>query len=376
MSADRDPVEEWRDVSRLAAVATGFRPRPRSAARWMARLSVGAVAAVVLVLVGGLALRDLPPPTGPGDPVGATAEDANFRLALTTPRAVYTPKDAIEPVASVTYLGPRATVTISHAMYPIGFQIKEVGGERVMGGAMAQPCLSTELAKGASAVLPFGKSGWFDDPQDGFDRAWYEDPVLRLPEGTWQIIAYFDASLGDCGGERHQLTVENVIQVVAGDATIQTPSANLDAPVVATAEDANFRLTFTTPRGIYGPNDAIEPVATVTYLGPRAMETMFHASYPIGFRIEEVGGERLMGGGMDLPCLATELAKGASAVVTFGKAGSPDDPKDGFGRAWYEDPVLRLPDGTWRIIAYLDVYIGDCGGERHHLTVENVVLVR
>ena len=180
---------------------------------WLARLLVGVVAAVVLVAVGGLILRTEPLSTGPGDPVWATAQDASFRLALTTPRATYGPDDAIEPLASVTYLGPKATETMFHAAYPIGFQIKEVGGERLMGGAMDQPCLRTELARGEAAVLPFSKAGSPDDPKEGFDRAWYEDPVLRLPAGTWQIIAYFDVSLGDCGGEPHQLTVENIIVV-------------------------------------------------------------------------------------------------------------------------------------------------------------------
>jgi hypothetical protein len=125
-------------------------------------------------------------------------------------------------------------------------------------------------------------------------------------------------------------------------------------------------------------SDAIEPVATVTYLGPNATATMFHATQPIGFRIEEVGGERLMGGGTRLPCLSTELAKGASTIVAFGKSGSPDDPKNGFDLAWYEDPVLRLPAGTWRLIATLNVNVGTggaCGVERHRLTVENVVQV-
>lgn len=375
MSADRDLVEEWRDVSRRAALAKGYQPQPRAVARWLARLSVGAAAAVVLVLVGGLVLRSDPPRTGPANQVGATALDANFMFELTTPRAVYGPGDAIEPVASVTYLGPRASETVSHAMYPIGFMIEEVGGERVMGGAMAEPCLKTELAKDEAVLLPFDKAGIPDDPK-GFDRAWYEDPVLRLPEGTWRIIAYLDVWIDGCGGERHQLSVENVIRVVKGDAAIPTPSASPDGPVIATAEDASFSLTLTTPLATYSPEDAIEPVASVTYLGPRATETMFHAAYPIGFRIEEIGGERLMGGGMDLPCLRTELAKSGSAVLPFGKAGSPDDPTQGFDRAWYEDPVLRLPAGTWRIIAHLDVSLGDCGGEPHQLTVENIVVVR
>ena len=181
--------------------------------RWLARVLVGVVAAVVLVAVGGLLLRTEPPRTGPGEAVGATAEDASFRLVLTTPQTTYRAEDAIEPVASVTYLGPNATETMFHAAYPVGFQIKEVGGMRLMGGGMDTPCLRTELAKEEAVVIPFSKAGSPDDPKAGFDRAWYEDPVLRLPTGTWQIIAQLDVSLGDCGGEPHQLTVENVIVV-------------------------------------------------------------------------------------------------------------------------------------------------------------------
>jgi hypothetical protein len=186
---------------------------PFRAWRCLARLLVGAVAAAVLVAIGGLLLRTEPPRTGPGNPVAATAEDASFRLTLTTPRVTYGLQEVIEPVATATYLGPRPTETLFHAAYPIGFQIEEVGGERGMGGGMEQPCLRTELANGEAAVLPFAKAGSPDDPRRGFDRAWYEDPVLRLPQGTWRIIAYFDVSLGDCGGERHQLTVENIVVV-------------------------------------------------------------------------------------------------------------------------------------------------------------------
>ena len=232
MSAGRDPVEEWRDVSRRAALATAYRPRSRAVARPAARLAVGAATALVLVVVlGGLALRGRPTTISPAGPVVASAEDASFRLDLTTPQATYSAEDAIEPVARMTYLGPRATETILHAAYPIGFRIEEVGGQRSMGGGMDQPCLGTELAKGESAVLPFAKAGSPDDPAQGFDRAWYEDPVLRLPAGTWRIIAYLDVFIGDCGGERHQLTVENEVEVVAGNASpvAPTPSPTLSA---------------------------------------------------------------------------------------------------------------------------------------------------
>jgi len=180
----------------------------------------------VLLVVGGLAIRSASPTTGPGGPVVGTAEDANFRLVLTTPRSTYTTDDAIEPVATVTYLGPNATETMFHATQPIGFRIEEVGGIRLMGGATRLPCLSMELAKGASAIVGFGKSGSPDDPKNGFDLAWYEDPVLRLPAGTWRILANLDVNIGagGCGAERHQLTVENIVHVVAGDTVSPTPN--------------------------------------------------------------------------------------------------------------------------------------------------------
>jgi len=232
MSSERDVVEEWRDISRRAAVATGYRSRSRPIALPPARLAVGTAAALVLVVVvGGLVLRGRPTTISPAGPVVASAEDTSFRLDLTTPQATYGPEDAIEPIATMTYLGPRATETIFHAAYPIGFRIEEVGGQWLMGGGMDTPCLRTELAKGESAVLPFAKAGSPDDPTQGFDRAWYEDPVLRLPAGTWRIIAYLNVSLGDCAGEPHELTVENVVKVVIGNASpaTATPDATLSA---------------------------------------------------------------------------------------------------------------------------------------------------
>ena len=123
------------------AFATTDRERPRAVARSSAVRSIGALAVVVLVVVGGLAIRSGSLTTGPGGPVVGTAEDANVRLVLTTPRSTYTTNDAIEPVATVTYLGPNATETMFHATHPIGFRIEEVGGIRLMGCGTRLPCL-------------------------------------------------------------------------------------------------------------------------------------------------------------------------------------------------------------------------------------------
>jgi hypothetical protein len=155
-----------------------------------------------------------------------------------------------------------------------------------------------------------------------------------------------------------------------------TPARASDEPVAASADDGMFRLDLSTPRGTYGPNDAITPVTSVTYLGPDATQTMYHGASPVAFAIEEVGGSRRMSGGMDEPCLHTAVTRDAPALVPFQKAGEIGT---GFDQAWFGDPVLRLPVGTWKIQALLDVFVTDgtvtCGGLRHQVDVEIVVTV-
>lgn len=333
--------------------------------------------------------------TGVG-PVVDVAQDDAFRLELTTPRRTYSPTEAIEPVATVSFLGPAAETAIHHGGSIVGFDIEEVDGPRTQYGGMTPVCATSTMRADTPLTLPYVKSG----PIGGaFDHAWFDDPVLHLPVGTWRIHAYTTISTDDgptpsdgsftCGTRGHGLEVWNVLTVVGGgspapsatvgpsqNAASPEATANTD-PVSRSVEDGVFQLNLTTPRGTYGPNDAIEPVATVTYLGPNGQTTMYHASSPVGFLIEEIGGARQMDGGMDLPCLRTAVQTSAPLAYPFEKAGTTEH---GFDAAWYRDPVLHLPAGTWRVRAYFDVDVTDgtttCGGIHHHLEVENVIAVR
>ena len=398
-----DPIEAWRDVSASAAASTGYRAG-RAAGRGSVLASIGTMTVALAVVVVALMFR---PTSGIGTtgPVTATAEDGMFRLELTTPRGIYGPDDAIEPVATVTYLGPDADVRIFHSTHPIGFLIEEVGGERTAGGGTRLPCRSTHLMKGEPFAQPFWKGGSPDEP---FDQAWYEDPVLRLPPGTWRIVAMLNSKVGDgCTGEAHRLEVANVIQVVDGlPSPVATPafpapssslersptatdsgpaespsaepaeSAPSEGPVTGAADDGMFRLELTTPSGIYGPDDAIEPVARLTYVGPSATVTFGHSDPAVSFTIGEVGGSgRQMTGGADDVCLSTTLRRGEASTIRFHKSGQTDM---GFDLAWFQDPVLRLPPGTWRIRVSLEAYVPECGldADIHKPTVENIVLVR
>jgi hypothetical protein len=154
-----------------------------------------------------------------------------------------------------------------------------------------------------------------------------------------------------------------------GGAPSSTPSASAaPEPVTDAVRDATFALTLTVDRGVYRAGEPITVSASYTYLGPKGTEKVFHAEQAVGFRIEEIGGTRGMGGGMHEPCRFTDVVAGQPVPVPFSKFGAISDvPGAGFDRAWYEDPVLRLPAGSWRIVAYLDAWLGECGGERHAL---------
>jgi len=161
-----------------------------------------------------------------------------------------------------------------------------------------------------------------------------------------------------------------LLVVLAACDTSGTPGTIAPVTPSDTARDATFALTIAVDRPMYRAGQPIGVMTTYTYLGPKATERVFHAASPVGFRIEEIGGRRGMEGGMDMPCLFTDVPAGQPVAVAFTKSGGiSEEPGVGFDLAWYQDRVLSLPAGSWRIGASLDAYLGDCGGEAHALDV-------
>ena len=144
-------------------------------------------------------------------------------------------------------------------------------------------------------------------------------------------------------------------------------------PAVGEASDEIFLLVVRSPSSRHAAGHPIEVAAEIVYQGPKNRETMFHASSPVGWQLVQLDGPAEMGGGMDLPCLTTEIEPGRVIRLPFEKAGVVEDAGP-FDRAWFEQPALTLPQGRWRVIAQLMVALGDCGGERHDLEA-NIDLV-
>jgi hypothetical protein len=372
MTGDRDPIDEWRQLSARAARMSGYRRARRRSVRMLPTgLGVGIGVVALVVAAAGLALRPSPEP-GANEPVASSTDDGMFRLELTTPRGTFGPGYPIAPVARVTYLGPDHAIAVSHSHSRLVFQVEEVDSKRRMEGGSRLSCESTNLVKDEPLDVPFGKSGSpTNDPREGFDRAWYEDPTLTLPIGTWRITANMNFGVGGCRSD-HVLHVSNVIRVVA---------ATSDGPVVDVAQDDAFRLELSVPRRTYRPNEAIDPAATVTFLGPAA-ETVIRGWSIVPFEIEEVDGPRTFYPALPASCGTSTMRRDTPLTFPFVKYGLVDGP---FGRAWYADPVLRLPVGTWRIRAYTAMATDDgpapsdgsftCGTRGHSLQVAIVITV-
>jgi len=205
------------------------------------------------------------------------------------------------------------------------------------------------------------------------------------PEGTsfWRLELETNWTVGAGNGtvrETRWLSTDGTAAASTFEGDF--PPSSVDEPSseerpLGTAQDETFYFEVMASKATYAPGEPIEVVASFTYLGPNATERVFHAASPIGFRIEEAGGPRVMDGAMDLPCLNTDAEAGQPIEVPFTKSGAPtDDPTAGFDRSWYEDPVLTLPPGRWRIVASLFVSLGGCGGEEHRLDTTIDVTVR
>jgi hypothetical protein len=170
------------------------------------RIGLLAVVAVLLVACAEVF------PIGPVPAVGEVSDDA-FLLVVRSPATRYAAGQPIDVFAELVYQGPKNAETIYHAASPIGWQLVQLDGRARMGGAMAMPCIQTELQNGVVTRYPFEKGGAVEDGSP-FDEAWFAEPTVRLPAGRWRIMATLMVSLGDCGGESHTLgtSIDLIVQ--------------------------------------------------------------------------------------------------------------------------------------------------------------------
>jgi hypothetical protein len=174
----------------------------------------GTVAAALL-LTAALALAGCDMLPGGAGPVARDA-DQSFELLLRVGSTRYTANQPIDVSATLSYLGPEAGIDlVGSGSGLIGFTAKQLDGRLDITGGHTDDCRTYRLDRAQPMVVPYAKSGGWsnDDPDAAFYRAFFADPVFRLPRGRWQISATAAFTVGECGGPSHALDAAVTIVV-------------------------------------------------------------------------------------------------------------------------------------------------------------------
>lgn len=177
--------------------------------------SIG-LATFVLVLVFLAAVAACTAAPGPL-PVEVTDSDAEFRLTIIAPRTIYRSDEPIEVRATLTYIGPAAVAEVAGSgSGVVGFRLEDLEGPLDQEPISTSDCVPHHFARGVALQVPFQKSGGWsaDDANAAFWKAFFDDPVLRLPAGRWRITAVASFAGRECSDDQHLLEAPLELVVV------------------------------------------------------------------------------------------------------------------------------------------------------------------
>ena len=166
----------------------------------------------IVVLLAGCGSA---PTARPG--LDGSAQDAEFGLRIHADRASYRTTDPIVVDAELSFLGLAPDVTVFGDTRIVGFSVTQLDGHLRTEPMSDLMCVEQKIGRLTPLHVPFQKSGGFtgEDPDAPFWRAYFADPVLHLPTGTWRISAIADFQTGErCNPPDHSLTAGVTIQVV------------------------------------------------------------------------------------------------------------------------------------------------------------------
>ncbi|MCM3634543.1 hypothetical protein [Paenibacillus camelliae] len=118
------------------------------------------------------------------------AVQGDYELSITTDKLKYAVDEPIKVYAELVYKGEQE-IEIGHAMYPVGFSIKEHTRNIEIDGAMPQPYIVTLLKKDQPVTIDYTFTGGFSEQDDpdyiAFVKELTDD---QLPEGRYTITAH------------------------------------------------------------------------------------------------------------------------------------------------------------------------------------------
>ncbi len=158
--------------------------------------------------------------------------------------------------------------------------------------------------------------------------------------------------------------------LLGGPTAAQSPSPSLAASSAPsftldsrgeTADDL-FRLAIQTDDAPVTTLDVIHVQTTWSYLGAEPVAICTGGGGPVIFEVEQLDGFFDPGGGGDDSGLLTTVQPGEVQDIPFQKSGGYDasDPLAPQYAAWFDDPLLRLPAGIFRITAHAQYAVDEC----------------
>ena len=214
-------------------------PRPVRATSTGRLALAGLLPVLAVVVIGAVIATGLKLGPGPGDssagatdaangPIETATRSGDFRLTICSAKARYAIDEPIEIGASLVYLGS-GSVQIAHGQgaggTAVGFGIEEaVLGDLRLAPTVAESCERSTLEGGIPLQVPFAKAGGWsgNDPRADEYRAWFQDPVLRLPAGVWHVYSVAGFSIETCSPDPIEMRVGLTIEVVE-QAAAETP---------------------------------------------------------------------------------------------------------------------------------------------------------
>jgi hypothetical protein len=187
------------------------------------RLALTALRGLVLAIISfavlgcGAKPPSETPTAAPAQPIQAEATDREFRLVLKANSARHAVGVPIVLTTELHYIGQQPQMQLAGSGTGLVIvSLRQLDGPLEIGGGATADCMRYSMAPGAPIVRPYAKSGGWsaDDPNADFYRAYFADPLLRLPRGTWRVVATAEFFVGDCPGPSHKLdaTLDLVVE--------------------------------------------------------------------------------------------------------------------------------------------------------------------